>query len=187
MGKGDLTDLVAAAAAGGADAHDRLYEIVYDQLRPLARAQLRRGSRGDLGTTELVHEGYLRIFDGGRLELRSHSHFLALSSRVMRQILVDHYRRRVAERRGGPLPPITLQEDLHLDDDAGELVLAVHEGLEELERIEPRLAQVVEYKFFGGMTQPEIGKSLGVTDRTVRRDWRAAKAWLAHYLAKRSS
>lgn len=187
MSEARLTALVEEALEGKSQAQEQLYELVYDQLRPLARAQLRRGARGELSTTELVHEGYLRIFDGRRLELRSHSHFLALSSRVMRQILVDHYRRQAAARRGGPQAPLTLQEDVHPAADTADLVLAVHEGLQELEQLEPRLAKVVECKFFGGMTQPEIGKALGITDRTVRSDWRTAKTWLAHYLDKRST
>lgn len=182
-----LTALVEAAARGEDRARQRLYELVYEQLQPLARAQLRKGARGDLNTTELVHEGYLRLFDGRRVELRSHSHFLALSSRVMRQVLVDHYRHQAAARRGGPQAPLTLEEEIHPAAETAELVLAVHEGLEELERLEPRLARVVECRFFGGMTQPEIGEALGVTERTVRSDWRTAKTWLAHYLEKRSA
>lgn len=175
-----------AAAGGSTHARDRLYGLVYDELKPLARAQLRRGRRDELTTTALIHEGYLRLFGGARLELRSHSHFLALSSRVMRQVLVDHYRQRVAARRGGPQPPVTWQDELKPDESAAELVLAVHEGLEELARLEPRLARVVECKFFGGMTQSEIAAVLGVTDRTVRSDWKTAKTWLAHFLAQRS-
>lgn len=178
----DLTQLLQAAAAGDSEARSDLYLVVYEQLRKLAHAQLRRGARDDLSTTVVVHEAYLKMFHGQGLTVRDRFHFMALSSRVMRQVLVDHFRSSVAVRRGGAEEPLTLDETRVMGPDGGGLVLAVHEALEHLQALNSRLAAVVEYRFFGGMTQSEIAVALGVTDRTVRSDWHTARTWLAHHL-----
>ena len=182
MSSRPLTTLLKDAAGGDREASEKLYRAVYDPLRRLARAQLRRGGSGTLETTELVHEAYLKLFATDDLEVRDRSHFFALSSRVMRQVLVSHFRRSSAARRGGPEEAVTLDEGLVAGLSSSELVLAVHEALARLETIDARLAQVVECRFFGGMTQAEIGEALGVNERTVRRDWRVAKTWLAQEL-----
>ncbi|MBZ0113272.1 MAG: RNA polymerase subunit sigma-70 [Thermoanaerobaculia bacterium] len=182
MSQQDLTQLLQAAAGGDSEARSDLYGVVYEQLRQLAHAQLRRGACDDLSTTVVVHEAYLKMFHGPGLTVNDRSHFLALSSRVMRQVLVDHFRSSVAARRGGPSKPLTLDETRVMGPDGGSLVLAVHEALEHLQVLNSRLATVVEYRFFGGMSQAEIATALGVTDRTVRSDWNTARTWLAHHL-----
>ena len=183
MGIGELTRLLQKAVDGDESARNLLYSNVYEELRSLARAQLRRAANGEVQTDALVHEAYLRMFGGAPLSVRDRSHFWALSSRVMRQVLVDYFRSSVAARRGGQERPITLDEYRVGAASPGELVLSVHESLEVLEKASPRLAQVVECKFFAGLNYREIGEALGVTERTVARDWRAAKTWLANHLA----
>ncbi len=188
MGSESLTAVLQAAADGDLAARDRLYEAVYGELRRLARVQLSKGSRGDLNTTEVVHEAYLKMFDRGQIRANDRQHFFALSSRVMRQILVDHFRASAAQRRGGANQPVTLDRDPKARGaDGGELILAVHEALARLEELHPRLAAVVEYRFFGGWSQSEIAEALDVTRKTVGRDWRAARAWLANTLEKRTA
>lgn len=179
----DITQLLIDARHGDRDAFGHLFDQVYDELRGLARGQLRRLRPGDtLATTALVHEAYLKLCDQTRLDVHDRTHFFALSARAMRQILVDHFRRSQAEKRGGNRHPVSLQEGQIPVEDRGDVLLALDEALTRLGHLNERLSQVVEYKFFGGMTQEEIAEVLGVTDRTVRNDWRKAKAWLAREL-----
>ena len=179
----EITQLLSAAKGGDAAAIDRLYDRVYDELRRIARAKLRQLSGGTLHTTELVHEAYLKLFDREDLEFGDRAHFFALSARAMRQILVDTFRRRRAEKRGGDLRPLTLDAAEIPVEQRGDVVLAVDEALSRLSRLSERLGRVVECRFFGGMTEEEIAALLGVTARTVRSDWRKARAWLARDLA----
>ncbi|MDX1547275.1 MAG: sigma-70 family RNA polymerase sigma factor [Rhodothermales bacterium] len=178
-----MTQLLIAAHSGDRAAFEDLYRLVYDELRQVARAQLRRRRPGDtLQTTALVHEAYLKLCDHARLGVQDRAHFFALSARAMRQILVDHFRRRRAEKRGGAHRPLTLQDGQIPAEARGEVLLALDEALTRLAALDERLAQVVEYKFFGGMTQEEIGQVLGLTERTVRSDWRKARLWLTREL-----
>ncbi|MGD8494910.1 MAG: ECF-type sigma factor [Gemmatimonadales bacterium] len=173
--RGDVTRLLAAVEAGDSGALERLLPLVYDELRHLAEIQLRRERAGHtLQPTALVHEAYMKLA-GGDLSISDRAHFLAIAARAMRQALVDHARRRDRAKRGGGLRPVTLtggswSETLDLDE-----LLALDAALEELE---PRQRQVVEGRFFGGMTEEEVATVLGVTRRTVRRDWVKARAWL---------
>jgi RNA polymerase sigma factor (TIGR02999 family) len=173
--RGEVTRLLAALDAGDSDALERLLPLVYDELRRLAEIQLRGERAGHtLQPTALVHEAYLKLA-GGDLSISDRAHFLAVAARAMRQALVDHARRRDRVKRGGGLRPVTLtggswSEELDLDG-----LIALDAALEDLE---PRQRQVVEGRFFGGMTEEEIATVLGVTRRTVRRDWVKARAWL---------
>jgi len=156
----------------------------YAELRQLARARLRRGGRDVvLDTTALVHESFIRLARRGDVAFPDRSRFLAYASRVMRSVIVDLVRQRGQERHGGGLARITLRTDLLEDAVAAEEhILRVHEALEELEQIDPRMARVVEMRFFAGLNDLEIAVALQVTDRTVRRDWQQAQLFLAEAL-----
>lgn len=177
---GEITRLLAAARAGEADAVDRLLPLVYDELRRMARRQI-ANEYGvvTLAPTDLVHEAYLKLA-GGRLSADDRAHFLSIAARAMRQVLVDQARRRRSQKRGAGAAPVTLSEarDSAVTLDPDEL-LALDAALAELD---PRQRQIVEYRFFGGLEEVEIATLLGVSDRTVRREWVKARAWLYRYL-----
>jgi len=176
----NLTDLIHRAEKGDAAAADRLFAATYADLRKLARQRLARDRRNTLlDTTSLVHESYVRFATAGTLHLEDRVHFLRWAGHVMRSVIVDFARRRSAVRRGGGVAHITITTGL-ADGRAGsaEEILGVHEALEEIAAFDPRLAQVVELRYFGGLTEPEIAQALGVTDRTVRRDWEKARLLL---------
>lgn len=181
-GSNRVTHYLSAAQEGDPEALEALYQQVYAELRRLARCQLRRESGGTLHTTEVVHEAYLRLCDHIQMGFNDRAHFFALSARAMRHVLIDHFRNRKAQKRGGGIKPLALDEGLVPVDERGEVILAVSEALERLNTLNPRLGEVVEYKFFGGMTEGEIGAVLDVSSRTVRSDWRKAKAWLSREL-----
>jgi RNA polymerase sigma factor (TIGR02999 family) len=149
-------------------------------LRALARRRLRAGRRDTLlDTSSLVHESYLRFTQAGRLRVEDRIHFMHWAGRVMRCVIVDFARRRLAVRRGGGVRRVTLTVQLPATAVAGEeQILRVHDPLEEMARHDPRMAQIVEMKYFGGMTEEEIAESLDVTGRTVRRDWEKARLLL---------
>ncbi len=179
----DFTQRLIDAREGTPSAVNDLFHQVYDELRLLAHAQLRRMQPGHtLQTTALVHEAYLKLCDRTRLDVRDQAHFYALSAQAMRQILVDYFRKNRAEKRGGMRKPNVFQDGLIPIEDRGDVLLALDEALTRLATLNERLSKVVEYRFFGGMTQERIAEVLGVTDRTVRNDWRKAKAWLAREL-----
>jgi RNA polymerase sigma factor (TIGR02999 family) len=177
---GDLTGLLQALRDGDSGAVDQVVAITYGELRNLAHQRLTRASRPTvLDTTSLVHECYLRLVQLGQLNARDRVHFLAYAARVMRSIVVDLVRARLALRRGGQGLQITLNTDL--PDAAAvsaEHVLRVDEALELLAQLDERLVKVVEMRYFAGLTVTEIAESLGVTARTVRRDWQKARLLL---------
>ena len=183
MSRSDTTQLLREARQGSDGAQDALFERVYEQLKELAHRQLRKGGHGTLQTTELVHEAYLKLCDVERLAANDRAHFFALSARVMRQILVDHFRRRSAQKRGGPVPPLSLDEGAISVDERGEVILAIDEALRRLALLSERAGRVVELKFFGGLTEPEVAEVLDVSVRTVSSEWRRARAWLTKELA----
>jgi len=176
-----VTSLLHAWQAGDDAALDCLVALVYDELRRVARARLRTEPAGHLlQTTALVHEAYLRLADINEMTLRNRAHLLALSGRLMRQILVDHARRQRTRKRGGRVVPLTL-DDVDVSIASGPLridVLALNEALDELSSFAPRLCKVVELKFFGGLNTAETAKALEISSATVERDWTVAKAWL---------
>jgi RNA polymerase sigma factor (TIGR02999 family) len=168
--------LLRALRGGDRDALDRMLPLVYDELRRLAERVLRgEHAPRTLPATGLVHEAYLKLAGGDRLDAADRAHFLALAARAMRQVLVDHARRRHAARRGGDWIPTTLTEGLRGTDFKPEELLALNEALDALDA---RQRQVVECRFFAGMEEREIAAALGITERTVRRDWLKARAWL---------
>jgi RNA polymerase sigma factor (TIGR02999 family) len=178
-----VTRLIGDARDGDAGALDALFEIVYPDLRRLARSRLRAVCRPTLlDTGALVNESYLR-FASSQLALEDRAHFMCWAARVMRSIIVDYTRRRLAARRGGDAARVPLDAE-PADGAAGEQeILAVHEALERLAHADRRLAQIVEMRYFGGLTDQEIADTLGITDRTVRRDWHKARLLLHEALA----
>src|SRR6185295_11294060 len=176
-----VTMLLEAARRGDAGAMDRLFGLLYDDLHQLAHAKLSRsGALTLLDTTALVHESYLRLFDSASLEARDKGHFMGYAARVMRSIVVDFVRRRMAERRGGNAVHVDLETEIaQLADPRERELMQVHEALEELAKIEPRLVQVVEMRYFAGMTEPEVADALDMSLRSVARDWEKARLFLA--------
>jgi RNA polymerase sigma factor (TIGR02999 family) len=178
-----ITELLQECRSGQRDVLDRVFSLIYEELRRLARGHLRREAEGHtLSTTALVHEAYLRLVDVNRMEWRDRVHFLSMASRAMRRILIDHARQRLALRHGGGARPVTLEEALVASDLPPEELLALDDALERLGALNPRLVSVVECRYFGGMTEEETAEALAVTSRTVRRDWIKARGWLRQAL-----
>jgi RNA polymerase sigma factor (TIGR02999 family) len=181
--KSDVTLLLRAFRQGDRGAFDRLVPLVYDDLRRIARRQLRRGGRaGTLNTTGLVHEAWLRLVDQSQAEWQDRGHFLAVAARAMRQITIDHARRRLAAKRGGGAPREELDESRLPGAQRAEWLLALEEALEHLARHNERLVRVVECRFFAGFSEEETAEALGVSLRTAQRDWLRARAWLREEL-----
>ena len=177
----EITTLLHAASGGDRQAADRAYALLYADLQRVAHSRLRR--EGDftlLDTTALVHESYLRLRGGPTLDFADRHHFLAYAARVMRSVVVDLVRARQAERRGSGAEHVTLNTTLAGSAvDTGDEVLRVHEALDSLSAMDARLGAVVEMRYFGGLTESEIAQALGVTERTVQRDWQKARLFLS--------
>ncbi len=179
-----VTELLIELRDGRAGVMDRLFPLVYDELRHVAHRAIRNERTGHtLGTTGLVHECYLRLVDQTRAEFRDRAHFFGIAARAMRQILVDYARRHRAEKRGGDRKVPLLDEGLFAAEDRPDALLALDDALTDLESLDPRLGQVVVCRFFGGLTEDETAEVVGVNARTVRRDWLKAKGWLHHELS----
>ncbi|MCL1634825.1 ECF-type sigma factor [Luteimonas sp. SX5] len=178
-----VTVLLNRARGGDAAAGDRAYALVYEQLRGAARRQLRHRRDRTLCTTALVNETWLKLAHAD-VDPRDREHFLALAARAMRMIVIDQARRSLAEKRGGQCLRVTLNSSLAGDERGAEDLLALDAAMARLAEADPRLAQVVEWRYFGGLTEPEVAQMLGVTDRTVRRDWRKARAFLLHEMTR---
>jgi RNA polymerase sigma-70 factor, ECF subfamily len=177
---GEVTRLLALAGTGDRDAVDRLFPLVYQELRRLARNQLRRGfGATTLQPTGLVHDAYLKLAGGGPVQAESRAHFLAIAGRAMRQVLVDRARARGAQKRGGGQAAVTLMDGHRAIEVDPTRMLALDRAIEGLE---PRQRQVVEARFFAGLEETEIATLLGCSERTVRRDWVKARAWLVRAL-----
>ena len=176
-----LTELLGRIQAGDTEARDTLFAAAYTELHRLARARLRDGGRNTvLDTTSLVHESYLRFVQSGQLRADDRRAFFAYASQVMRSVIVNSVRDRIAEKRGGNRRPLTLSTSLAANiADLEDTVLQVHEALEELEKADPRLAQVAQMRYFGGYSEREIAETLEITERTVQRDWEKARLILA--------
>jgi RNA polymerase sigma factor (TIGR02999 family) len=176
-----ITTLLGRMQQGDASARDELFSAAYTDLQRLARARLRDGGRNAvLDTTSLVHESYLRFIGIGELLVEDRRAFFRYASQVMRSVIIDSARERMAARRGGNLPQLTLNSRLLADirnDEAA--ILRVHEALEVLAQADARMAQVVEMRYFGGYTDREIAETLEVGERTVQRDWQKARLILA--------
>jgi RNA polymerase sigma factor (TIGR02999 family) len=178
----EVTTLLLQMGEGKADAMDRLMPLVYDQLRALAAAQMRHEDpAATLQPTALVHEAWLRLVDQRHVSWTGRAHFFGLAGQLMRRIIVDHARRRRAAKRGGT-HPITLDDNMGLQENDQVDVLAVDEALARLATLSSRQARIVELRFFGGLTAEETAVVLDVSPVTVKRDWSVAKAWLRREL-----
>jgi RNA polymerase sigma factor (TIGR02999 family) len=173
-----VTTLLLNWRKGDKDALDRLVPLVYDELRRVARARLKGERAHSLQTTALVHEAYIRLVDLDRMTLHGRTHFFALSARLMRQILVDHARRRRAGKRGGDVTIVGLDEVSPAVKTSTVDLLALDEALDRLAMVDERLCRVVELRFFAGLNIDETAEALEVSTPTVERDWAVAKAWL---------
>jgi RNA polymerase sigma factor (TIGR02999 family) len=183
-GTHEVTEILEQWREGNARAAERLFPLVYEELKHQARRHLSR-ERADhtLQPTALVHEAYMRMVDQTSPQIENRAHFFGFASRVMRQILVDHARQHKAEKRGGAAQRLSLNDiDLLPEQSAADL-LELDEALKRLEAIDERKCRVVDMRFFGGLKEPEIAKVLGITEKTVRRDWQFAKLWLYRELS----
>ena len=177
------TDLLTELRSGRRESLDRLLPLVYQELRAMAHRQLAaRGRGGTLQTTALVHEAYLKLVDQSRAEWRDRAHFLAVASIAMRHVLVDRAKARLALKRGGEFRRITLDEQEIGVDDEPDALMQLDEALDRLGEVDARLVRVVECRFFGGLTEDEIAEALGLTVRTVQRDWAKARMMLRRAL-----
>ena len=173
------TELLIRAGAGEAGAVERMFPLVYDELRRIAHRHLTREPTGrTLSTTELVHEAYLKLVDQTRVEWKGRAHFLSVAAVAMRRILVDRARGRRRLKRGSAPHAVPLESIDLTADERADLVVALDEALERLRVLDDRQARVVECRFFGGMTEEETAEALGVGVRTARRDWAKARSWL---------
>ncbi|HVS66112.1 MAG TPA: ECF-type sigma factor [Thermoanaerobaculia bacterium] len=183
MPTGEITRYLQAWGDGDPEAIDRLFPLVYAELRRLARSRLRGGRGGTLSSAALVHEAYLKLVDQTRADVRDRSHFFAIASKVMRRILVDQARRRGARKRGGGDTRVELDEARVAAATPAPEVVAIDEALERLEQVDPRLAQTVELRFFGGLSVEETAAALGISEATVKRDWSKARLFLYDTIA----
>jgi RNA polymerase sigma factor (TIGR02999 family) len=183
---GEITRILTGAEQGDEQALQRLIPIVYSELRRLAAYHMQK-ERPDhtLQATALVHEVYLRLTGSKKLDLRNRAHFFAVASNVMRNLLVDHARARKRAKRGGG-GALPLDEALTLTMADSNEVLAIHDALDELTQVDARQSRIVEMKYFGGMSVEEIAAVLGISDRTVKREWQMAKAWLYERAPKKT-
>lgn len=181
----DITRLLQRHHQGDREAFDRMVPLVYERLRVVARGQLARAGRPAqlLDTVGLINETYLQLVDEFGVDWQDRGHFFAVCARAMRRILVDHARRRQADKRGGGATHLTLLPDAVAMEQPSEQVLAIDAALDGLAAFNPRLAQVVECRYFAGMTEEETAQALDCSLRTVQRDWMRARAWLLKALA----
>lgn len=183
--KGVITGLARRWSEGDDEAFDRLVELVYDDLRRIAHHHLNGAGSHTVNTTALVHEAYLKLahVEGGVWDGRAQ--FLAFCSKAMRRILIDYARRRSAEKRGGRRVQVPLRDDSAVVDSEVTRMLSIEEALQRLERHDQRMGRVVECRFFGGMTVADTAEALGVSSRTVEREWTRARAYLHDVLDER--
>jgi RNA polymerase sigma factor (TIGR02999 family) len=176
---GDITRLLDGFRERQPDAEARLLDLTYRELRKIAAGHLRRehGARS-IQTTDLVHDAYVRIAGQANNEWRDRGHFYQVSAHVMRQILIDRARKRNADKRGGGAPEISLDRAIDIAQAKSGDLLLLEGALRKLEEADPRQCQIVEMRFFAGMREDEIAEILGVSTRTVNREWRLARAWL---------
>lgn len=181
----EITALLHAHASGDSAALEQLLPRIYDELRRIARQRLRRERPGHtLAATELVHEAFLKLMPVERVDWRSRAHFFAIASRAMRNVLVDHAVRRSAAKRGAGSPVLSIAETDAATEQPLEDLVALGEALGRLERLDARQAQVVECRFFGGLSLDETAEALNMSAATVSRDWTFARAWLHNELAR---
>ncbi len=188
MGSGEsskITDLLQHLEAGDRSAVDRLFSAVYQELRNLAAQFFRREAKGNtLQPTALVHEAYVKLVDQTGVDWRGRTHFFAVAGQAMRRILVDHARRRHAAKRGGRQKRVLLDEDLVAGIQPNDDILALDEALSKLAKLDPGQAQMVELRFFGGLSVAEAAEVLGMSKRAAEREWTMVRAWLRRELSE---
>lgn len=180
-----ITQLLLEWRNGEHTAFEKLVPIVYDELRRLARAFMRRQNPGHtLQTTALVNEAYLRLVDSDKVNWQSRTHFFAISAQLMRRILVDAARRKQSQKRGGDRLQVTLDErfDIPLENETD--MVALDDALKRLAAFSPRQSRIVELRYFGGLTEEQVAETMEISSRTVRRDWSLARAWLYRELTQ---
>ena len=175
----DVTALLSELASGNQAAGDRLVPLVYDELKRLARRYMRR-ERSDhtLQATALVHEAYMKLVRQEAVNWQSRSHFFGIAAQLMRRILIDHARGHLREKRGGVKEILPLNEALVFSPEHSEELVKLNEALERLSKLDARQSRIVELRFFGGLSVEETAEFLGISPKTVKRDWSVAKAWL---------
>ena len=175
----DVTQLLASWREGNPAAREQLIDAVYVELQRLAHHQLRHERRGHtLQTTALVHDAYLQLVNQRQVDWQSRAHFFGIAALVMRRILVEHARTAAALKRGGDAVRVPLGDDISAPADRDISIIALEEALSALEALDPQQSRIVELRFFGGLTVEETAEALGVSPRTIKREWRMAKAWL---------
>lgn len=183
MPGGGIETLLERARAGDAGAFDEAYAAVYEEIRRVARWQRRQRNAGEtLSTTALVHEAYVKLAGPVRLGLRDHHHLIAIAARAMRQILVDAARARLSAKRGGGVAAVELDAEAVATPALAEELVALDRALERLAAQDERLARLVEWRYFGGMTDAELARAFERDERTIRRDWEKARAFLLREL-----
>lgn len=177
-----VTDLLAGWTAGDREAGDRLFTLLYAELRRVARAGLRGRSARSLDSAALIHDTYIKLTAGSLVPMESKAHFLALASRTMRQIIVDHARRKAAIKRGGDLLRVSSLGAVASEGMSAEEILALDEALARLEAVEPLLTRMVDMRYFGGLTMEETAQALAISTATAKRHWIRARAFLYQQL-----
>ena len=181
----DITQLLRDWGRGEASAMDRLMPVVYNELRRIARNFMRRQNPGHtLQTTALVNEAYLNLVGSSRVNWQSRTHFFAIAAQLMRRVMVDSARRKKSRKRGGEFLRVTLDDGAEIPAENNTDLVALDEALTRLAALDPRHARIVELRYFGGLTEEQIAAALGVSERTVRRDWVLARSWLFRELTQ---
>jgi RNA polymerase sigma factor (TIGR02999 family) len=182
----NVTGMLRDWRNGDQEALDKLIPVVYDELRRQAARYLRGERPGHtLQTTALIHEAYLRLINQHNVEWKDRAHFYAIAARLMRQILVDHARKRQAAKRGGSDIKVPLEEEMVISPERNVDLVALDEALTRLAGIDPQQSRIVEMRYFSGLSTEETAEVMGVSSRTVKRDWNVAKAWLRQEISKR--
>jgi RNA polymerase sigma-70 factor (ECF subfamily) len=175
----EITELLAEWSDGNQAALDKLYPLVYDELHRLAKRHMRRERKGHtLQTTALINEAYVRLVDQKQVHWENRAHFFAISARIMRRILIDHARRYAYAKRGGGAQKVSLEEAAPLANGPAREMLLLDEALKSLAKLDQRRSEVVELRYFGGLSNEEISEVLKISPNTVTRDWNMARAWL---------
>ncbi|MGE0883909.1 MAG: sigma-70 family RNA polymerase sigma factor [Blastocatellales bacterium] len=181
----EITQLLLAWGGGDQAALDRLMPLVHGELRKLAKRYMNRQRPGHtLQTTDLVNEAYLRLIDSSQVQWQNRAHFFAISAQLMRRILVDFARARQNLKRGGNAQRVTFDEALEISSERGADLIALDDALKTLEKLNPRQSQIVELRYFGGLSEEETAEVLKLSARTVRRDWSLARTWLYRELSR---
>lgn len=182
----NITKLLIDWRNGDQEALNQLMPLVYEELRRMANYYMRNERKGHtLQTSALVNEAYLRLVDHENIEWQNRSHFFGLAAQAMRRILVDHARSRNYQKRGGEAERVSLDEAATFAEERATELIALDEALQELAKLDARKSQIVEMRYFGGLTGEEVAEALGISTATVSRDWETAKAWLLRELSRK--